>query len=401
MTARVKETCLPDGWRMARLGDVSFIRKTQITPKHTDNLPYIGLEHIASRGPLLGHGRAGDTRSAKVVFQSGDTLFGKLRPNLRKTVRVMFGGVCSTDIIAMFPSNQATAGYLSALMRSDSVQRRAIRTATGTRMPRTSWPALSGLPVPLPPLEEQQRIAKILDSVDQAIERTDAVIGASEGLRDALLHHLLSGERSPRTSFRSSGAPTDLPDGWRMVRLGDVSFIRKTQITPKHTDNLPYIGLEHIASRGPLLGHGRAGDTRSAKVVFQSGDTLFGKLRPNLRKTVRVMFGGVCSTDIIAMFPSNQATAGYLSALMRSDSVQRRAIRTATGTRMPRTSWPALSGLPVPLPPLEEQQRIAKILDSVDQAIERTRAERAALVELKESLAAVLLSGRLRVGVGG
>ncbi len=252
------------------------------------------------------------------------------------------------------------------------------------------------LQVPLPPPDERQRIARILDSVDEAIERTDGVIGASEELRDSLLHHLLGGDRFQSVGTRHS-PPADLPDGWRMVRLGDMASIRRKKITPKPSDCLPYIGLEHIAPHGRLLGHGRAGDTQSAKTVFKSGDTLFGKLRPNLRKTVRVSFAGVCSTDILALFPSDESTGGYLIALMSGPSVHNAALRSASGTRMPRTSWPFLRWLPVPLPPREEQQRIARILDSVDETIEQTRREQEALVELKQSMADALLSGRVRV----
>ena len=57
-----------------------------------------------------------------------------------------------------------------------------------------------------------------------------------------------------------------------------------------------------------------------------------------------------------------------------------------------------LRGFPLPLPPLPEQRAIAATLDSVDFAIERARAERAALQSSKASTADALLTGRVRVG---
>ena len=62
-------------------------------------------------------GRAGDSISNKTVFRHGDTLYGKLRPNLRKVVRVDFEGVCSTDILAVFARKPADGDYLSHVMR--------------------------------------------------------------------------------------------------------------------------------------------------------------------------------------------------------------------------------------------------------------------------------------------
>ena len=189
----------------------------------------------------------------------------------------------------------------------------------------------------------------------------------------------------------------ELPDGWRMVRLGDVASLRREQVKPDRNDLRPYIALEHIKSEGALNGYGKAGDSISNKTLFRRSDTLYGKLRPNLRKVIRAEFDGVCSTDILAIFGREQIDDFFLSHLLRGNSAYEYAMRGVGGTKMPRTSWTHLRSLPILLPPLPEQRAIAAVLDSIDEAIERRHGEREWLQSLKASTADGLLTGRVRV----
>ena len=69
-------------------------------------------------------------------------------------------------------------------------------------------------PVAVPPLPEQRAIAAVLDSIDEAIERTEAVIAATERLRDALLHELLTrGVPGWHTEWKDAPGHRDHPGG--------------------------------------------------------------------------------------------------------------------------------------------------------------------------------------------
>ena len=110
-------------------------------------------------------------------------LYGKLRPNLRKVVRAGFGGVSSTDILAIHSKQGCDSAYLNHLLNSDGMHIHAMRGITGTKMPRTSWAHLRSFHFLLPSLTEQRAIAAVLDSIDEAIERTEEVIATTEALR--------------------------------------------------------------------------------------------------------------------------------------------------------------------------------------------------------------------------
>ena len=100
------------------------------------------------------------------------------------------------------------------------------------RMPDTLPPPEK--PVFLPPLHEQRAIADVLDSIDEAIERTEAVITATETLRDSLLHDLLThGVPGWHTEWKDVPGIGTIPADWEVVRLGDGVVHVGSGVTPR------------------------------------------------------------------------------------------------------------------------------------------------------------------------
>ena len=88
---------------------------------------------------------------------------------------------------------------------------------------RLDGAVIRSLPIPLPPLPEQRRIAEVLDSIDEAIERAETVISSMERLRDALLHELLTkGVPGWHTEWKDAPNIGQIPACWEVARLGDV-----------------------------------------------------------------------------------------------------------------------------------------------------------------------------------
>lgn len=170
MTATTE--ALPPGWRRARLGEVAHIRNNKVEPRIVPGLPYVALEHLQQGLPrLLGWAFSDNATSTKTRFKAGDVLFGKLRPNLRKAAAAPFEGVCSTDILPIYPLEGLSPEFLVQLCHWTPFQEHVVTTAEGTKMPRTSWRSLSRFPILLPPLPEQRKIAEILPLTDHSCWR--------------------------------------------------------------------------------------------------------------------------------------------------------------------------------------------------------------------------------------
>jgi type I restriction enzyme S subunit len=107
---------------------------------------------------------------------------------------------------------------------------------------------------------------------------------------------------------------------WTDVKFGDCAQRVRDVVQPdRMAERTPYIGLEHIVEGSlQLNGQSDASEATSAKTRFQSGDILFGKLRPYFRKVVRPKFDGICSTDIWAVRAQNGVNQGFLFYRMAS-----------------------------------------------------------------------------------
>ena len=414
MTGKPNVPNVPEGWRVVHLGDVAYIRGGASDPIKDESSPYIALEHIVSGGVLTGFGRSSDSISLKTKFRTGDTLYGKLRPNLRKAIRVNFDGVCSTEILAIYGKAEGDGGFLSHIIRSDQLHRHSMQGVAGTKMPRTSWGHLKTFEFMSPPLTEQQAIAAVLDSIDDAIECTDAVIAATEQLRGSLLHQLLTrGVPGWHTEWKDVPGLGTIPVGWEVVRLGErieegpTNGIYKPESEYGSGVNLIRIG---DFTFGQFVNFGafqriRATEEEIRRYQIREGDVIINRVNslshigksvlipevkePTLFESnmMKIRFDRGLDLRFGAMVLLSDNTRRYFNAMAKK-AVQQASINQQD-----------VSELPVPLPPLAEQQAIAGLLDGVETTVAAANREREGFQSLKDSTADALLMGRVRVEV--
>ncbi len=400
-------TQIPDGWRMVRLGDVAEVVGGG-TPSRAnadfwgEGTPWL----VPSELTRLSGKYLRDTQES--ITDIGMASAG-LRLIPAESVLLTSRATIGITAINAVPvtTNQ---GFQNLIARSGthslwlyfwigSMRRELGNRGSGSTFREVSRDSVRSLSILLPPLPEQRAIAAVLDAIDEAIERAEAVVVATERLRDALLHELLTrGVPGWHAAWKDAPGIGTIPASWEVVRLGEVAALRGAHTPTGMGDPVLYIGLEHIASGGQLLGYGSAGDFISTKTRFLKGDTLYGKLRPNLRKVLRAPFDGASTTEILAMYGKLRLDNGFLSCVLRRESFHRYAMTSITGTKMPRTSWDHLRHYRLALPPPGEQQAIAALLGSVDEVIARGRSQTDGLRSLKASAADALLTGRVRVG---
>lgn len=192
----------------------------------------------------------------------------------------------------------------------------------------------------------------------------------------------------------------DIPEGWRLKPLKQVTRPSKVKVEPRQCPDKPYLSLEHIESvTTKILGRGTASDVRSTKAVFNAGDVLYGRLRPYLNKVARPDFDGVASTDIL-VFPAQQnLDQRYLLRFLNSAKVVDHAHHHSMGLQMPRIGFEVLGDIPIPLPPIHVQEQIADILenliDQVDSARDRLATIPTLLKKFRQSVLAAACSGQL------
>ena len=168
----------------------------------------------------------------------------------------------------------------------------------------------------------------------------------------------------------------------QLFRFDEMAVPVKVKVEPKEADVDRYVGLEHIDPESLKIRRwGEPSDVESSKILFRSGDIIFGKRRAYQRKLAVADFDGICSAHAMVLRPKTDVVLEeFLPFFMQSDIFMDRAVKISVGGLSPTINWRDLAKEEFALPPLEEQRRIAEVL----QAAERKRD---ALEVLQSSLA--------------
>lgn len=189
---------LPDGWTWVKFGDVVRNVNENSLDLEGDGIDrVVGLDHLDPgslslvRWDNITDLPDGTTFTRK--FKSGHVLFGKRRAYQRKVAVPDFQGVCSGDILVFEPADKPLlTEFLPYLVQSDGFFDHALGTSAGSLSPRTKWAELAKYEFALPPLDEQQRIVKLLSAADTHVSSLERQGAAARAARSAVLSELLS-----------------------------------------------------------------------------------------------------------------------------------------------------------------------------------------------------------------
>jgi len=404
------------------LSEVVDLRGDKVAGSKDPTLPYVGLEHIGQGEPvLLGWAPSDTSISVNSIFEPGDILFGKLRPNLRKSAPVSFRGYCSTDVLVLRARPSVSPAFAARVLQQEHVFRAAVQTAEGTKMPRTSWDSLKTHVVFVPPHPEQQCIAEILDTVDVAIQQTDALIAKFRQMKAGLLHDLLirgldeHGQlRDPVThpeQFKDSPLGR-MPCDWELQALAEACELIKdgTHLPPPRVENGPLLLSVQNMIDGRLQ-HTDA-DTRVSWEFYRNmhrdwrievGDVLLAIVGATIGKTAIVPeFEPFTLQRSVAVLRGRPCVllSGFLFQFLTTRAFQVALWRQVNQTAQPGIYLDQLGQLQVPFPKSpQEQSSITSILESHDDRIRAEQTYREKLILLKRGLMSDLLTGRVRVKV--
>jgi len=363
---------LPDGWRWARLGDLCMQDRRVVSPNmpQADRLPYLSLEHIESqtgrvlRKPTEGSEDVGT--STTFAFDSRHVLYGKLRPYLNKVALPTFAGRCTTELIPLLPRG-TNREFLAWLLRRPQTVDVAMRGRTGSRMPRADMGNLFASTVPVPPLDEQRGIAEALTDQMAAVDRMRAVaearLAVTEGLSASCLRAVFDCEEAGRWPKRCLGDLLRIP-----LRMG---------ISKPYAEHSEWRCLTLSSVRGGLL------DLDVAKPVAVTDREAEGSLvQPGAFYVVRgngnrsLVGRGALAPPVLRtpiLYPDlliqvDVDPSSLLPAFLRwawdSADVRKQleaAARTSAGIY--KVNQAILSNTLLPVPSLDEQARLATIVD--------------------------------------
>lgn len=189
-------TALKPGWKVVKFGDIAQNVAVRVDPADAKTDVYVGLEHLdPSTIHLRQWGHPTDITGQKLAFKKGDVIFGRRRAYQRKLAVADFDGICSAHaMVVRAKPKMILPEFLPFFLQSDMFMERAIEISVGSLSPTINWKTLREQEFPLPPLDEQKRIAEILWAADEVVEQwTEAYRQAESALnstRSQIFHNL-------------------------------------------------------------------------------------------------------------------------------------------------------------------------------------------------------------------
>jgi len=253
--------------------------------------------------------------------------------------------------------------------------------SSGTSIPQLTVPMVKKYAIPLPPLDEQQRIVELFQSIEQSIVQTEAQEKNLKLLQKTLSNGLVNNQPSFGNLLSKKVCKPCL--------FSDiVECIEKHDKSPLEHGLTRFIGLENIASENfTVQGFGNIEDGTTFTKRFAKGDVLFGKRRAYLKKVAVADYDGICSSDILVFRAiEKEILPELLPYYVSSDSFMNHAVSTSAGSLSPRTKWKDLAGFQLSTPDIKTQEKIVDVMNQLSQSLQLIIQQKETLKKLKQKL---------------
>lgn len=272
----------------------------------------------------------------------------------RGTVAITKVELCTNQsLCSIIVDSNVIPEFLYHYLRGQYSKLREISSGDGTRG-GLNLKMIRDFTIPLPPLPVQEEIVRILNTFTELTAELSAELSAELTARNKQYEYY-------RCNLLTFG--NDVP----MVVLGDVAQYSKDRISALEINAKNYVGVDNLLPD-------RRGKTESNYVPesgmwtkYQEGDILIGNIRPYLKKIWRAINTGGTNGDVLVIHLTDKTIMSkYLYQLLCSDSFFAYSMQHAKGAKMPRGNKEAIMKYKIPVPPLDEQERIVGILDRFD-----------------------------------
>lgn len=414
---------IPHGWKRERFGNIAEF-KNGLNFTNADNGEKIKIVGV---GDFKGFSQLEKTEHLQTIqvankirdeelLQSGDLLFVRSNGNKDLIGRCLFFPLVKerlaySGFTIRGRVNKAAIQpeYASYLARSSLIKQQILKNGGGTNISNLSQQILNDIFFGLPPLPEQKKIAQILSTWDKAITTTEQLLANSQQQKKALMQQLLMGKK--RFDFEDNSFKFKevrygkIPSDWGFPAIKEIC----EQVSGKNVDqsNHPVLSCSKHEGFVDSLKYFKkkvySDDTSGYRIIprdcfgFPSNHIEEGSI--GLQNLYDI---GIVS-PIYIIFKANQTKINnnYLFAILKTDHYRQifSASTNASVDRRGSLRWDDFSSIHVPLPSLEEQNKIVSVLSAADREIEVFQQKLEGLKQEKKALMQQLLTGKRRVNV--
>ena len=369
-------------WLGTRLGNIGEVRQGYGFPKHLQGKPKglypfykvsdisisieDGSHYIDNSANYIDSNELKALRARTIP--KGTTIFAKIGEAIRTNRRAI------TTRESVIDNN--TAGIKAIKDKSVDeflfylVSRISLIDFAGGAVPSVRKQALEEISTTIPPnIEEQQKIAACLSSLDELIAAQTRKLDALGDYKKGLMQQLFpqEGETVPRLrfpEFRDAGE-------WDLGMLGhkDISIFVREKMSLNELAMETYVSTENLLpDYGGVTGIFGL-PTSGSFTKYREADILVSNIRPYLKKVWVSDRSGGSSNDVVVIRATSKLMSSFLAFQLKKDDFIAYVMRGAKGVKMPRGDIFLMKEYPLAFPTNEEQQKIAACLSSLDELI--------------------------------
>ena len=406
---------IPKEWEVVRLGEVADYYLGR-TPPRNEKLswengvfPWVSIADMRENKIITYTTEKISKYALEKYFKNKismkDTLLMSFKLTIGRTSILGINAVHNEAIISIFPQKNLDKMFMFYYLPTVNYSNYMDKAVKGNTLNKSK---IDKILIPLPPLSEQKAIAAVLSAIQEAKEKTEAVIAATKELKKSMMKHLFTyGPVSLKEIDKVELKQTELgplPKEWEVVRLGEVAetysggtpsrlmkeFFNGTIGWLKSgelKDNFIFSSEEYISEE--------ALKNSSAKYVIPN-TLLIAMYGATAGKVGLVKAKLTINQAICAIVPKNEEfnSSFYFYYFQ---SIRDNLLSQRFGGAQPNLNQQIIKNNKIPLPPLPIQQKIASILSAIDAKIEAEVNKKKALEALSKSMLHHLMTGKVRV----
>ena len=358
----IRELCL-DGVQVFRLEEIAHYAKTRIDCKTINEDNYVGVENLLQNKAGKTKATSVPTTGMVIAYQKNDILIGNIRPYLRKVWLADCEGGTNGDVLTVQikDTEKVLPQFLYYVLSSEKFFLYDIQNSKGAKMPRGSKDAVMKFEIPLPPIEVQREIVRILDNFTNLTAELTAELTA----------------RKTQYAYYRDNLLTTKPQ-WNHVKILDMLSQPITDgphTTPQFVQNgVPFISVDSIWD-GKIHFEKRRG-----YITEEFDEECCKKYKPQKNDVYMVKSGSTTGkvafvdTDIrfniwsplAAMRVNEKNSARFLFYLLQTERVQKQVKAKSSHGSQPNLGMRELEQFEVDIPPLDVQNRIVNVLDNFE-----------------------------------
>jgi type I restriction enzyme S subunit len=353
----------------------------------------------------------GLSNSSSQLVPKGNVLVGT-RVGVGKVAINAIDTAISQDLTAIIvDSEQTCSEFLAYSIKSDAIQEEILSASRGTTIKGIPRADLIRIPISLPPLPEQRRIATVLNAIQEAIAAQEDVIAAARHFKRSLMQRLFTygpGREPAPTKETEIG---EIPAHWEVTQIGELANFVGSGITPRGgTQVYTSVGVPFIRSQNVLMNRLSMEDIAyiprkmhrdMARTHIFPGDVLLNITGASIGRVAAVPSflteANVNQHVCCIRFQQDAMTSYFAAYYLATPRAQAEIMGTQFGTTRQGLNYGQVRMLRLPAPPLAEQQEISDMLAAIDAKIAAEEDRKTALEALFKSMLHQLMTGKVRL----